>query len=133
MTGSNCWRAGDFQSSFEPRPTLRPLQHTWKATIFPLNILIYTGCDAFMVSFICVFYCFAGFRLRYRAILRLLFLLHHPTGSALPVLLCRPASRGENHLGKGRPSRTYRKFPRADLVVFRKLSSRHFSHSEKIL
>lgn len=75
------------------------------------------------VVHITFFYCFAGFCLRYRSILRLLFLLHHPTGSALPVLLCRPASRGENHLGKGRPSRTYRKFPRTDLVVFRKLSS----------
>lgn len=76
---------------------------------------------------------FAGLSVRYCTILRLLFLLHNPTGSALLVLFCRPAARGENHPGKGRGCRTYRKCPHSDLVVFQMLSSRHFSHSEKIL
>lgn len=38
---------------------------------------------------------------------RLLFLLHNPTGTALPVLFCWPASRGENRPGKGRQRRMY--------------------------
>lgn len=73
-----------------------------------------------------IFFSFAGFCLRYCTILRLLFLLHDPTGSALLVLLCRPAAGGENHPGKGRGRRTYRKCPHSDLVGFQMLSSRHF-------
>lgn len=53
-----------------------------------------------------VFYS-TGHRLRHCPIPRLLLLLHHPAGPALPVLFCGPASGGKKHLGKGRQKRMY--------------------------
>lgn len=53
-----------------------------------------------------VFYS-TGHRLRHCPIPRLLLLLHHPVGPALPVLFCGPASGGKKHLGKGRQRRMY--------------------------
>lgn len=107
------------------------LEHFYNFSTFDYSLVL-DGFIVFALKLL-IFFSFAGFCLRYCTILRLLFLLHDPTGSALLVLLCRPAAGGENHPGKGRGRRAYRKCPRSDLVGFQMLSSRHFSHSEKIL